>query len=36
MTATTISQPPNGPVDVAARRLYRAELALHDAHTTPP
>jgi hypothetical protein len=34
MTATTISQPPNGPVDVAARRLYCAELALHDAHTS--
>lgn len=34
MTATTTSQPQNGPVDVAARRLYHAELALHDAHTT--
>lgn len=31
---TTISQPQPGPVDVAARRLYQAELALHDAHTT--
>jgi len=34
MSATTTTQPPNGPVDVAARRLYCAELALHDAHTT--
>lgn len=34
MSATTISQPPSGPVDAAARRLYCAELALHDAHTT--
>ena len=34
MTTTTISQPPSGPVDVAARRLFQAELALHDAHTT--
>lgn len=34
MSATTTSQPQNGPVDVAARRLYCAELALHDAHST--
>jgi hypothetical protein len=34
MSATTTSPPPNGSVDVAARRLYRAELALHDAHAT--
>lgn len=31
---TTTSQPSDGSVDVAARRLYQAELALHDAHTT--
>jgi hypothetical protein len=34
MTATNSTASPRPEVDVAAQRLYQAEVALHDAHST--
>ena len=34
MTATNPTATHTAAVDVAAQRLYQAEVALHDAHTT--